>query len=349
MSKKAFLSSIIGSIYNLLFRKKIIIFDAPAAFHINHLLPVITKLIADNEYKIIVVSPPSTVEFATGIKFYSNVPLYAHGALFITTEFDRKPFWLSCTSIYFGHGIGPKLNYHEGHRLLDFDYIYSPCLPIYNVQKKIIDECKLIKIGLPIIENISKNKMGFLSFFNLSSSDKVIIYAPSWCNNSSKISDIEKILTYLGGQKSVTIIISAHPLLLDPSRCDGKVFFENIPNNLKINPINSPFTTLDLIALSEGLISDISSVLFEGMALNKVSFFDGNEKIYEYCEAQEVLSKLIKVCPVPTWNSSNKTFLADSLNQDKYKKDRSDFIHSYLFNTGNASTKLIQHIKEIIY
>jgi len=220
--------------------------------------------------------------------------------------------------------------------------------PIYNVQKKIIAEERLIKIGLPIIENAPKNKEKFLNFFNLSASDKVIVYAPSWCNNSEKISDIAQILTYLGKQKGVTIIISAHPLLLKPEQCDGKVFFENIPNNLQMNPANSSYTTLDLISLSEGLVSDISSVLFEGMALNKVAFFDGNKDIYDYCEAQEVYNELIKVCPIPDWYDSNNTFLASALREDENKNDRHNFINSYLFNIGSASTKLIQHIKEII-
>tara|TARA_R110001592_G_scaffold103629_3_gene291878 strand:- start:4112 stop:5164 length:1053 start_codon:yes stop_codon:yes gene_type:complete len=349
MSKKALLSQVLGTFYNFFFRRKIIIFDAPAAFHINHLLPVIYKLTADNQFKIIVVSPISNAGLATNIKFYASVPLYVYKPLFITTEFSRKPFWLTCRSIYFGHGIGPKLNYQEGQSLLDFDYVYSPCLPIYNVQKKIINENKLIKIGLPIVENAPKNKEEFLKFFNLSATKMVIVYAPSWCNDSEKISDIEQILTYLGKQKGVSIIISAHPLLLKPEKCDGKIFFENRPNNLQMNPANSPYTTLDLISLSEGLISDISSVLFEGMALNKIVFFDGNKEIYDYCEAQEVYNELIDFCPIPDWNDSNNTFLVSVLCEDKNKVDRHNFINSYLFNVGSASTKLIQHIKEIIY
>jgi len=348
IGKKGYLHKILTHLLNLFSSRKTIIFDAPFAFHLHHLLPVINKLIEINEYKIIIISPEKNKILAPNIKFYQSLPIYVQGDIFITTEFGRKPYWLDAKTIYFGHGIGPKFNYLANDELLNFDFLYSPCLPIYNVQKKVISTDKIIKVGLPIIEKTPPDKANFLKYFNFLDTKKTIIYAPSWCDNTNMISDIQKILIFLNNQEDVNIIISPHPLLLDPYKCNGKTVFKNIPSNLIINPPNSPYSTFDLISLSDGLISDISSVLFEGMALDKVSFFDGNEQIYEYYEASAVLQSLLKACPIPNWEKQDNKYLINTLNQDKHRDARSEFIHSYLFNVKTASIVFINHLKELI-
>jgi hypothetical protein len=353
--KKKIINKLLNRLYKLFISKKpIVLFEACAPFHLEHFKNVILKLSAQDKVLVAVVSPDGkSLGKSKNVSVYASIgdfPLYKKAVIFISTELRVMPFWFDCPSVFFGHGMGPKLNYQAGNGLKRFDYVLSPCLPTYEVQINALSEEKVIPLGMPILDDLSTPKERIYHHFNLDKNKPLLIYAPSWCNNSSKISDINLITSFLQRKSQFNIVISPHPALFSPERCDGKVFFPSPERiqNLNINTPSSEFTTLELVKASELVVSDISSILFEAMALNKIVLFDGNKTLYEYCEAGKIYDEVINVCPVPVWNNIDDQTIEQTLKNDKHAKERAKFINQYLFNNGNASNVFIEQISKIL-
>jgi hypothetical protein len=354
--KKQFLNNLLNRLYKLFISKKpLVLFEACAPFHLEHFKNVILKLSNQDNFLIAVISPDTrSMGKLNNVCFYTTIddfPLYKKADVFISTELRLMPFWFNCPSVFFGHGMGPKLNYQAGGGLLQkFDYILSPCRPTYDVQINSTSKEKVYPLGMPILDDLSFREEHIYSHFNLDKNKPLMIYAPSWCNNISKVSDIKLITSLLQDKSQFNIIISPHPSLFNPERCKGEVFFpsQDGSHNLNINTPDSDFTTLELVKASTLVISDISSILFEAMALNKIVFFDGNKALYEYCEALEIYDEVVKVCPIPIWGNIDDQTIEQTLKNDEHASDRAHFINHYLFNNGNASNVFIKQISEIL-
>tara|TARA_R110002050_G_scaffold150318_5_gene277000 strand:+ start:2848 stop:3933 length:1086 start_codon:yes stop_codon:yes gene_type:complete len=354
--KKYFVISILSFFYNLFTKQKtLIILDAPALFHFAHFENIISILADRNDIDVIVICPdikPS--DKIINITYYQcieNIPLFKKPDLFISTELNRIPYWYNCPTVYFGHGMGPKLNYAANSDLLEYNYIFSPCNPTYKLQKELVSEQQIYPLGMPILDNKENNKTEIIKFFNLNQEKPIIVYAPSWCTDINKLSDINKIVAFLRTKTNYfNIIISAHPLLFKKERCEGKEIFNvNKPiEGITLNLPSSNLTTLELIKSSDIVISDISSILFEAMALNKKVLFDGNKAIYEYSKALHIYEEVIQVCHTPCWDDFEDKTIENVIEFDDLHSQRERFINNYLFNNGNASTHFIQEVENIL-
>ena len=252
--------------------------------------------------------------------------------------------------MFFGHGIGPKLNYQSIDKLAKFDYLFTACLPIHNTQSELFNPKKIYKVGLPILDNLQVDSHEIQSFFTLDNSKPTIIYAPSWCAYPECIADIDKALSVLNTINDANVIISPHPLLLKKDRCNGKDFFANHTQykNLFFNFADSPFSTLDLCHVADIVISDISSILFESMALGKITLFENNKGMFEKFEAEKVYEQLVISCFVVKWETATADILVKNLYHDKFEQSRHAFIDGYIFNRGKATEKFIDYINELI-
>ena len=132
--------------------KKHIVFFSPTIYQAAHLEPVISILCSLPHIKVSLVG-----EFehwnSNQLKTYScfdELPFSEKYDVFVLTEI-RNPTNYAGLKVFFGHGIGPKLTYQSNPKLQLFDYLFVPCKPIYDIQKKL--SSKAIPIGLPIIDN----------------------------------------------------------------------------------------------------------------------------------------------------------------------------------------------------
>lgn len=335
-------------------RKKLVVLDACTAFHLEHFKNVISSISHSNEFDVIVITPDFDATVSSkNISFYHNagdMPLYRRADIYISTEFRDKPYWFDCPAVYFGHGIGPKLDYAGNRNLLKFDFVFSPCKPLYDIQADLLAKDKVFPVGLPILDEIKNREKEVIADFKLDKDKPILVYAPSWCAETSKISNIAQILFFLNKKTQFNIIVSPHPLLFTPEKCSGKALFkENMKTeNFIINSPESNYTTLDLVNISSIVVSDISSILFEAMALNKKVIFDGNKDLYYYSEASHIFEELIKVCPAPDWYNLEDLSLENIMVNDKLLTKRKCYIDSYLFNNSHASKAFELGVNKIL-
>jgi hypothetical protein len=353
--KKYFINNLLNRFYKLFTSKKpLVLFDACTPFHLEHFKNVIHKLSKQGNIQLAVISPEgSRMGDLKNVCFYNaldDFPLYKKAEMYISTEMREMPFWFECPSVFFGHGMGPKLNYQASGTLKNFDYIFSPCRPTYEVQINAVSKDKVIPLGMPILDDLDYRKEKIYRHFKLDKNKPIVIYAPSWCNNISKVSDIKLITSFLQHKSQFNIIVSPHPSLFNPARCDGKVFFEEslTYQGLHINSPKNDFTTLELVKASTLVISDISSILFEAMALKKIVFFDGNKALYDYCQASAVYDEVVEICPIPNWDNLDDQTIEQTLINDELSNEREHFINHYLFNNGNASKVFIELVNNVL-
>jgi CDP-Glycerol:Poly(glycerophosphate) glycerophosphotransferase len=352
--KKALLVKVFSFLYRI-GRKvnKLVVLEAPTKFHFEHFKNVLNEIARGGDLDVIVITPYNEDLLKNNIKHFSSVneiPLYLNADIYISTEFTEKPYWFDCPSVYFGHGIGPKFDYAINEKLFDFDYVFSSYQPLYDLQIKYLNAANVRPVGLPILDVIEDKTTQMIDYFNLDKGKPTLIYAPSWCANTSKISDIDTIIKALSQITQLNIIVSPHPLLLNPDRCSGRDIFSKwlIAANVRVNTVKSQLTTLDLVNASSIVVSDISSILFEAMALNKKVIFDGNRELYEYSKALHVFNDLLKVCLIPEWRNLNEVNSILCQRAGEMNSKQLKFINRYLFNNGCASRVFAEQAHDII-
>ncbi len=322
-----------------------IVFFAPVYYQARHFSNVIKALEKERKYSIHLVGEFERIFEATYYPSGKYLPLYKKYALFITTE-QVIPWKINTKCIYFGHGIGPKLDYNSSKKLRNFDYCFCSCKPIFDVQMKINNNCR--KIGLPILEsksNLSKEKI--LDKFSLKNDKPLILYAPSWHGNFNLVSDVKGILVKLLKLKGFNVIISPHPNLLKPHLCQGADLFGDI-NGLHINK-GGNISSLDIVKeVADIVVSDISSLLFETMVLEKLAVFDGNEDIYVESKAEYLLKDLKLSVFTCDWTVNMEEQFFSLLSSKERINQQNKYIENYVFNIGASTQACVDSIEEII-
>ncbi len=322
-------------------RKNIIIFSTDE-YHSIHLYPVIKELSKIKEFRIFLVGSFKVLPYCIHYPTLDHLSFFLKYDLYISTE-QHIPWKIEVKKVFFGHGVGPKLDYQTSLYLNKFDYLLTSCQVTHEVQSVL--EPDLVKVGLPLLdkfEGISKKElMESFGFKNVN--NPIVVYAPSWNTTIERISDIPFIIKMLSSLKSFNVIISPHPNLLKPDMCQGLDFFRD--SQLEIN---QKFNTLDLCASADLVISDISSILFEAMALNRIVLFDGNELVYLSSGAEKVLTELKKSIPTVDWANNLELQFEGYLKKYKYSPEREAFIRSYLFNIGSATEVFKNSIQEMV-
>jgi hypothetical protein len=332
------------------------VFDAPAKFHLFHVESVINELVKSGweSYKIIVICSENTIKHHDNITYLTHIEQLSFWQkidLFITTEFYRElPFWLTASTVFFGHGIGPKLNYQTQELLAPFNFIFSPCTSMYNVQVNLFPAEHILKIGLPMLDNVTSNSAKLNKHFNLKSELPTLVYAPSWSLHTELIADIPHILCILENIKDINIIISPHPLLLQPDRCNNIDYFGELEafENIKFNLPSSNITTLEAVNNADVVISDISSILFEAMALNKIVMLEDNRAMFEKYEAGHVFDAAAEACQLVDWHNFDPQLLSSAIKKDPFAEKRLTYINNYLYNNGNATNAFIDALNDLL-
>jgi len=322
-----------------------LIFFAPVQFHFEHIKPIVKQFV--NHPKVIIhivgTIDTSSLEVKNNFRYWQSLaqlPKHIKYAFCLTTELET-PWWLDVTTIFFGHGIGPKINYQASANLNNFDYCFAPCRAIYDAQQPY--DVKVLKGGLPSLEHIEASAEPIREYFGFNNTLPIIVYAPSWNSQKHLISDIVGIVTALNQVIDYNVIICPHPLLLDSKRYEHHKIFDDL--TIAVNDQKSGLNTLQICFLADIVISDISSILFESLALEKCVFLDGNDEVYRESGAINVLNELRKEVPVLKFDTSLQAQLKAGF--ETYVPN-TQFIQHYLFNKDCATNTCERQLIEIM-
>lgn len=317
-----------------------VIFYCPADHHLCHALPVIRALIKTNKCEVFFVSQVDTI--IPGVVHCSKLTQLPIGKydVYISTEQRKLPIWVrSKIKIFFGHGVGPKLGYQRSERMAVFNYSFAPCAAILDAHAEMGIET--YPTGLPILDNMSCD----LSFrtticreLELESSKPLVVYVPSWANDRQLLQNIGPTIRKLATWKNCKVVISPHPNLLDPGRCSGATFFADLPANISLS---CDFPTFEMIKLADFVVGDISSSMFEAMAMGKLVFWDGDAKFYNANEAARLLPSISAVCPVVTTYTNPAT-------EELFREMQKEFIQNYIHNIGCSTDVVLSTLFEIL-
>ena len=260
--------------------------------------------------------------------------------LFITTENDDLPYYLSCKSIYFGHGIGPKLNYQLGRNLLAYDYIFCPCQFFYDSMKDVVGENKVRRIGLPLLD---QNYLGEIS--------NIILYAPTWSEGLKYVSDVVEVIGLLATIPGYRIIVSLHPNLerdLSPGVVEKAVSVDKADGTIVELIENSEFSTsFEVLLHAKFIVGEISSLMFEALAYDVPVVFDGNEDIFYHVGADEVLP-MVKESFYRIDELVDDVKRENIVIRDPKKGKREAYSNQYLYNRGVASSAFVEEAVKIL-
>ena len=207
--------------------------------------------------------------------------------------------------------------------------IYSEA---FNTEKN-----KIKILGMPRLDYILEsggeidNKIKLLlDEYKFLKNKKTILYAPTFRKNTKM--DLKELINSVDKEK-YNLIIRLHPL--DDS---------NIPAEFLID---NKFSTLDLIKLSDYVITDYSAIAFETAALNKQLYFF----LYDwdqYVNARGLNIDLFEVFKSSTTKNINeilKTIENNSYNYEELKKFREKYIETLDLNN---TKRIINYVRECL-
>jgi CDP-glycerol glycerophosphotransferase (TagB/SpsB family) len=339
-------------------KSRVVILDAPYKFHFQHIYPLLIALKTDNRIKLIVTKWQdfNSSDEITDVEYLEHCELdnrkfYLYDC-FITTEYKRMFWWFdgNIRTGFLLHGVGPKASYIKNDELNRFSFILSPGPKIHKLQEEVVDNKeKLKKIGLPITDALinSLDKIDITANY-FSKVLPVILYAPSWSSEPELISMDDSILCALKSQDKFNVIIRPHPLLLQPEKCGGKdyrtVLLEGPKENVYID-MNTSQSIYTLFKVSDLLISDISSVLYEFMLTGKpICIYKKSElfSMYQSSEAFEELSNAVTV--IDNVNTLEDVISAELASPEEHDGEREIFVKKIFYNPGRATETAVEEI-----
>jgi hypothetical protein len=326
-------------------KKKHLVFYAKEEFHAKHFYPLLMKLQNVPDFEIHLVGEFEPIFDA---KYYSRlkyISLRYRYSLFFTTTLSL-PWNIVAKTIYFGHGVGPKLDYNSEKLVSNFDYCFCSCEPIYQVQSALNEKC--FKVGLPILELKSNIDRSFiLSTFNLTGNKPIIVYVPSWHGNPDLISEVLDYAKKLDAIDDFDLIVSPHPNLMKAEYTTEKTRLDHF-NSSALN-WGREISSLDLIKeAADIVVSDISSLLYEAMALGKLVAFDGNRTLYEESGAGHILQSMDDFLFQCSWCSDLSSQFASLLENTKSHELQAEFIQGYVYNIENAADISFELTKKLV-
>ncbi|HHK41635.1 MAG TPA: hypothetical protein ENJ50_04375, partial [Planctomycetaceae bacterium] len=123
----------------------------------------------------------------------------------------------------------------------------------------------------------------------------VVLYAPSWYFRPELIAMNEPMLDALWNQREFNVIIKPHPNLLRPERCGGKNW-RAILDSLRdrhVLILDDPDEPIyELMTVADALLSDISSVVYEFLFLDRPIVVHRHDRLLQAIEGQPYLDQI---------------------------------------------------------
>ncbi len=249
-------------------------------YYFPHFLPIAKELIK-REYKVLFIlsdkqnsnlmkkiALDNNLDFVFGEKYLFEV---STKFIFFANSYERAKE-LKATTIFLEHGIGTKstgfyrvIQYIDIY-LVEGSYKYQRLSKLYPEHK---DKLKLVGFSKfdSIVNSTYDDKKMLYTRYNLDPNKKTILYAPTFFPSSiEKMSD-----TFVDDFKECNILIKAHYLSYERKRYKNqrkKLAYWSSFKNCTVVDVNE-YDLTPLYLISDVLISDESSAMFEFASLNK--------------------------------------------------------------------------------
>ncbi|MBU2453792.1 MAG: CDP-glycerol glycerophosphotransferase family protein, partial [Proteobacteria bacterium] len=211
----------------------------------------------------------------------------------------------------------------------------------------------IVEIGFIINDQLQNNIEPATNMIKFEKKLPIVLYAPSWSTNPDMIMMNESILKALSNQDYFNVVFKPHPLLFHPDRCGGKNwnnFFAGLEKKhfVMIKESNYPIQTFMKIA--DVIVSDISSVIFEYLYLDRPIVLHKDEKVLEYYKGNDSFGDISKA----SFHFNSEIDMVDIINQaleqpDFHSELRKEILNSNYYNIGNATQAAIKMIYECLH
>ncbi len=259
---------------------KNIVFYVAYPYYFPHFLPI-SEIFEKNNYKVTYVlstkqnssnmeqiAQDNNLNYVFGVEKLFDIDA---DVIFFANPFEKIQD-IKAITVFLEHGIGTKsTSFYSSIQYFDIYLVEGN--QKYNRLKELYPqyEHKLAKVGFSkfdeIINFTNQAKISLFNKYNLDINKKTILYAPTFFPSSiEKMSD-----NFPDDFKECNIIVKPHYLTYERTKYKNQLKkfkkWEKYPN-CSIMPL-SEYNLVPFLAISDIMISDESSAMFEFAALNK--------------------------------------------------------------------------------
>ena len=276
--------------------------------------------------------PYKSESYTTSIKELKN---YNSEAIFVCG--NAVPHYLKGVKTQVFHGFaGEKKGHFRIRSYFDLYLTQGPYFSkVFLTKKKIHKDFEVIETGWSKTDNLfrlnselDKKKQELLIKYK---KDKVILYAPTFSPKLTSAPHLKKEIISIS-YSNYLILIKFHPLMDKKIKNEYKQIAK-LNSNILIYDDND---ITDLLKISDLLISDTSSVIYEFSLLNKpVITFNNISKIKYWQDSKKYINL--------------KSLIDDNLNNDYFLEKRKELIKKYHpYVDGKSSMRMVEAVQKYI-
>lgn len=336
-----------------------ILIDCPAEFHFWHIRPVVELLASDPSTNVTVIRwPDFSPSDLPAVRYVERdnlkYELLAPYDLYLTTEFDLIPWWFSdTTTAFFLHGVGPKVSYFATPKLQDYDRVLAPGPYVAEKQRPFArSAAAVLAAGLPILDQyVSKNCVKQLPCVEFPVARPLLVYAPSWSADPEQITVDVDTLDVIATQQACNCVIRPHPRLMDrrAPRLLRDKFLELERDCAHVRLHTGPGTSVyDLFPHASVFMSDISSVLYEFLVLDRPILLHLKDSVADFYGASDIIEATREAVTAVSRPEAIPNALEDALGTPgKFSDERRTLCEQTLYNVGTATKNVTALIKDM--
>lgn len=251
---------------------------------------------------------------------------------------NEVPYFLRGLKVQIFHGFsGEKKGHFRIRHYFDLYLTQGPYFTTkFNELKAIHNNFDVIETGWPKLDVYGKNNSHYVNFreklLETYKSRKIILYAPTFSPKLTSAPFLANQIKELANNSDYLILIKFHPLMAQKWLDIYQNLADNTPNILFQNENN----IIKFLLISDLLISDTSSVIYEFILLDKpvITFKSISEHIsWEDSNDYNSLTKLVEI----------------NLDDDPFSNYRA-YIHQQFhpYNDGKSAERMVETVKKHI-
>ena len=251
---------------------------------------------------------------------------------------NAVPHYLKGVKAQVFHGFaGEKKGHFRIRSYFDLYLTQGPYFTkVFLENKKIHKNFQVIETGWSKVDNLFKNnselvkrKKNLLEKYN---KEKILLYAPTFSPKLTSATYLKKEIISISDKTSYLLLIKFHPLMNDSLKKE----YENIAKENTNILIYNDNDISDLLKISDLLISDTSSVIYEFSLLNKPVITFNNIAKTKYWQDSKIYKDL-------------KSLVEDNLNKDFFLEKRKELIKNYHpYTDGKSSMRMVEAVQKYI-
>jgi CDP-ribitol ribitolphosphotransferase / teichoic acid ribitol-phosphate polymerase len=283
------------------------------------------KILSDFPYK----SDPHT----TSVKELKN---YNSDAIFVCG--NAVPHYLKGVKTQVFHGFaGEKKGHFRIRNYFDLYLTQGPYFTqVFLEKKEIHKDFEVTETGWSRIDNLfklnfdlDKKKEDLLKKYK---KEKIVLYAPTFSPKLTSAAYLKEEIESICDKTNYLLLIKFHPLMNKELKNEYNTIAKENASIL----IYDDYDITNLLKISDLLISDTSSVIYEFSLLNKPVITFNNIAKIKYWEDSKKHKEL-------------KSLIEINLKNDFFSKERETLIQNYHPNNdGRSALRMIQAVKEYI-